>query len=57
MTSNIQQEIKDLILRDLALLKLAVNDADRVWQYRDRYFLSGHYDPLFHKYIKEKKLK
>jgi hypothetical protein len=57
MTSNIQKEIEDLIRRDLALLKLGVNDQDRVWQYRDRYFLSAHYDPLFKKYIKERGLK
>lgn len=57
MKSNIKQEIENLIIRDLSLLKLGRVDEDRVWQYRDKYFLGGNYDYLFIKYIKEKKLK
>ena len=57
MQSNILNEIEQLILRDLSLLKLAVYDRERVYQYRDKYFLNGSYDNLFNKYIKEHKLK
>lgn len=57
MQSNIKQEIEQLIYRDLSLLKLGVRDADRVWQYRDKYFLNGSYDTLFRNYIKTHKLK
>lgn len=57
MNSNIKQEIETLIYRDLALLKLAKNDKQRVYEYRDKYFLNGSQDHLFQKYIKEKGLK
>ncbi len=57
MESNIKKEIEGLILRNLCLLKLAKKDADRVWMYRDNYFLNGNYDYFFKKYIKEHKLK
>lgn len=55
--TGINKKIEELILEDLANLKLAVRDADRVWQYRDLHFLNGSQDDLFRKYIKEKKLK
>jgi hypothetical protein len=56
MESNIKKEIEDLIYRDLSLLKLGIGDEDRVWEYRDNYFLNGSYDWLFIDYIKDKKL-
>lgn len=55
--TGINKKIEDMIREDLANLKLAVYDADRVWQYRDEHFLNGSQDSLFKKYIKEKKLK
>ena len=55
--TGIIKKIEDLIYEDLANLKLAVRDADRVWQYRDEHFLNGSFDDLFSKFIKDKKLK
>jgi len=55
--TGIVQKIENLIFEDLANLKLAKYDADRVWQYRDEHFLNGSFDDLFYEYIKNKKLK
>lgn len=55
--TGIITKIEHLILEDLSNLKLSVRDADRVWQYRDEHFLNGSFDYIFHKYIKDKKLK
>ncbi len=56
MNSNINKEIEDLILRDLANLKLAVHDKQRILEYRDKYFLNGSYDYIFLEYIRKHKL-
>lgn len=55
--TGIIEKFESLIKEDLANLKLAVNDADRVWQYRDEHFLNGSFDYLFRQFIKDKKLR
>ncbi len=55
--TGIKKKIEAMIRLELANLKLAVYDADRVWQYRDEHFLNGSFDYLFRDYIKEHKLK
>ena len=55
--TGIEQKIEEMIKLELAHLKLGIQDADRVWQYRDANFLSGAFDYLFIAYIKERKLR
>lgn len=54
--TGINKKIENLIYKDLANLKLARYDANRVWEYRDKHFLNGSFDWLFRKYIQDKKL-
>lgn len=54
--SNIKENIKELIISDLVNTVYPKTSRDVV-KYRDKYFLSGHYDYIFEDFIKEKNLK
>lgn len=55
--TGIRERIENMIRLELANMKLAVHDRQRVYEYRDEHFLNGSFDYLFEKYIKEHKLK